>query len=174
MAGFLTHSFLLQHNLTTKATPITMCQGDLQVSASCGHHHKFHALQQCELYSPTQNRCNGTVTVLYTTTTNCPALCVRCVCRIAANIVKTAEPVTAELEKHIAEISRSVWVERNHPFIYVTLVFERARLREALKGFREETGEELAELRRMQGKGRWDRVADLRDEGCRTFRGPSD
>ncbi len=80
----------------------------------------------------------------------------------------------AELEKNIKEINDVLWMERKHPFVFVALIFERARLREALKGFWKETEEELGELREMRGRGRWDRVADLRDEGCRTFQAFSD
>lgn len=65
-------------------------------------------------------------------------------------------------------------MERNHPFNYVTLIFERARLRETLKGFWEEREKELLELREMQGMARWDRVADLRDDTRRRFQALSD
>lgn len=61
-----------------------------------------------------------------------------------------------------------------HPFNYVALIFERARLREALKAFWEEREEELEELRERLGMGRWDRVADLRNDGRRKFRALSD
>lgn len=67
-----------------------------------------------------------------------------------------------------------LWVERNRPFSYVALIFERARLREALRGFWGEREEELVELREQQGMGRWDRVTDLRDEWCRTSQALSD
>lgn len=151
-----------------------MCQGDLQVSASCGHQQEFHPLQHCELYSPARNRCNGAVSVLHTTTTDSPALCVRCVARIEANIIGERGLIIAELEINIAEISQGLWMERKRPFTFVALIFERARLREALKGFRVETEEELGELRGMRGMGRWDRVAHLRNDGCRTFRALAD
>ena len=151
-----------------------MCQGDLQISASCGHYQKFNPLQHCELYSPRQNRCNGTVSVLHTITTDSATLCVRCVARIEANIIGERGLIIAELEINIAEISHGLWMERNRPFNFVALIFERARLREARKGFWEETEEELVELRGMRGMGRWDRVADLRNDGCRRFRALAD
>lgn len=73
------------------------------------------------------------------------------------------EVVSAELATHIADIGQRLWRERNRAFNYVALVFERARLREALRGFGERREGELVELRGMRGLGRWDRVADLRD-----------
>ena len=121
-----------------------------------------------------QNRCNGTISVLHTTITDSPALCMRCVARIDANIVRERRLIMAELETNIAEINQILWMERKHPFKFVALIFERARLREALKRFLNETEEELDELREMRGRGRWDRVADLREEGCRTFQAFSD
>ncbi|KAF6222537.1 hypothetical protein HO173_013370 [Letharia columbiana] len=140
-----------------------MCQSNLQVSTSCGHQQKVHPLQHCKSYSHTRNRCDGTVSVLHTTTINAaPTLCVRCASRIEANIVRELDQITTELESNIAEINHGLWVERNRPFIYVASIFERARLREALKGFREAMEEELVELRETHGMGRWDRVADLR------------
>lgn len=86
----------------------------------------------------------------------------RCASRIEANIVRELDQITTELETNIAEINHGLWVDRNRPFTYVALIFERARLREALKGFQEEMEEELVELRETHGMGRWDRVADLR------------
>lgn len=149
--------------LQEEKTATTMCQGNLQVSTSCGHHQKVHPLQHCKSYSHTRNRCDGTVSVLHTTTINAaPTLCVRCASRIEANIVRELDQITTELETNIAEINHGLWVERNRPFTYVALIFERARLREALKGFQEEMEEELVELRETHGMGRWDRVADLR------------
>lgn len=65
-------------------------------------------------------------------------------------------------------------MERNHPFNYVALIFERVRLRETLKGFWEEREEELMELREMQGMARWDRVTDLRDDPWHRYQAPSD
>ena len=143
-----------------------MCGGTLQTFSSCGHRSKFQPFQYCESYSPTQNRCNGSISVLHTTMIDFPALCVRCTSRIEANIIRESDLVKAELEKDIAEISHCLWVERNRPFNYITLIFERARLRKALEGFWEEREQELAELREMHGVGRWDRIADLRDDGC--------
>lgn len=61
---------------------------------------------------------------------------------------------------NIAEINEKLWRERRRrPFIYVALVFERERLRGAVRGFWEERE---GELREMQGVGRWGRVVDLR------------
>lgn len=143
-----------------------MCQGNLLVSASCGHPQKFQILQACDCYSSTQDRCNGTVIILHTTTTEYPALCMRCVSRIEANIIREWGLVTAELETCIAETNRDVWAERTHPFNYIASVFERERLREALRRFCEQIQEELMELREMHGICVWSRVADLRDNGC--------
>lgn len=151
-----------------------MCRGSLRTFASCGHHQKFHPLEHCESYSPAQGRCLGTISVLHTTTTDSPALCVRCAIRIEANIIRERDLVIEELEKDIAEINQGLWIEMRHPFNYVALIFERARLREALKVFWEEREEELEELRERLGMGRWDRVADLRDDGRPKFRALSD
>ena len=143
-----------------------MCQGYLLVAASCGHPQRFQPLQHCNSYSPTKDRCNGTVIILHTTTMEFPALCMRCVSRIEANIIREWGLVTAELETCIAEINRDLWAERTHPFNYIAFIFERERLREALRGFCEQRKEELVELRGMQGMCLWNRVADLRDNGC--------
>ena len=150
-----------------------MCPSDLRISASCGHKKDFHPRQHY-LHSPTQNRRNGTASVLPTTTTDAPALCVRCASRVAANIVRERNLVTAELETHIAAIDAGLWAERKRPFNYVALIFERARLRLAVGRFWEEREEELAGLRGMHGRFRWDRVAVLRDDECRVFQTLSD
>lgn len=89
----------------------------------------------------------------------------RCVSRIEANIIKEWGPVTAELEGSIADISLKLWGERIRPFNYIAFIFERERLREALRGFCEQRKEELVELREMQGMCLWNRVAVLRDTG---------
>lgn len=148
-----------------------MCRGTLTL-ASCGHYRKFHPLQCCDFYSPKQRRCNGTVSIL--NTTDSPAFCVRCAIRIEANIIRERNLVTTELNKEISETNHGLCMERNHPFNYVALIFERVRLRETLKGFWEEREEELMELREMQGMARWDRVTDLRDDPWHRYQAPSD
>ena len=148
-----------------------MCRGTL-TSASCGHYQKFHPLQYCDFYSPKKRCCNGTISVIRTA--DSPAFCIRCATRIEANIIRERILVTVELEKEIAEINQGLCVERNHPFNYVALIFERVRLRETLKGFWEEREEELVELREMQGMAPWNRVDDLRDDTRRRFQALSD
>ena len=58
-------------------------------------------------------------------------------------------------------------------FTYIALVFEWARLREAVKAFWADREEELVALRVMQGGvGRWCQVDRLRNDEawkCRTF-----
>lgn len=169
--NYFTPDFQPQDNLTATITTNKMCRGTLTL-ASCGHYQKFHPLQYCDGYSPKHRRCNGTVSVLHTI--DSPSFCIRCATRIEANIIRERDLVTAELGKYIAEIDQGLCVERNHPFNYVTLIFERARLRETLKGFWEEREKELLELREMQGMARWDRVADLRDDTRRRFQALSD
>ena len=75
--------------------------------------------------------------------------------------------IIAELKTNIEEIDRRLCGERKFPFTYVALIFERARLTEALEGLWEDKEEELMELREMQGTGRWYQVDLLRnDEAC--------
>ena len=70
----------------------------------------------------------------------------------------------AELKTNIEEINHRLRAEKNYPFTYVALIFERARLREALKDLWEDKEEELMELREMQGIGRWYQVDHLRND----------
>ena len=77
--------------------------------------------------------------------------------------------IIAELKANIKEITHRLWAERNLPFTYVALIFERTRLREALKGLWEDKEEELMELREMQGIGRWYQVDHLRNDGAWKF-----
>ena len=72
-----------------------------------------------------------------------------------------------ELRTNIEEINHRLWAERNLPFTYVALIFERARLREALEGLCEDKEEELTGLREMQGIGRWYQVDHLRNDEAR-------
>lgn len=71
--------------------------------------------------------------------------------------------IVAELKTNIEEINHRLRVERKSPFTYVAFIFERARLREALKGLWEDKEEELLDLREMQGIGRWYQVDHLRN-----------
>ena len=48
-------------------------------------------------------------------------------------------------------------------------MFERVRLREALKDLWEDKEEELMELREMQGIGRWFQVDHLRNDAAGKF-----
>ena len=77
--------------------------------------------------------------------------------------------IIAELKTNIEEINHRSWGERNFPFTYVALIFERARLREALEGLWEDKEEELMELREMQGTGRWYQVDHLRNDEAYNF-----
>ena len=86
-------------------------------------------------------------------TIDTPILCARCAARVEDNIVRERDLVAVELEMHIAEVDRCLWAERRRGVVYVALVFERARLRDALRGFWEEREEELVELREMQEFG---------------------
>lgn len=130
-----------------------MCAITLTTYPSCGHRRKFPPSQACDSYSPFHNRCNGTVSLLYAPTFDSPALCVRCTSRIEANIVRERDLIVAELEKNIEELNHGFWLERQCPFNYIALIFERARLRDALKAFWEVKEGELEELREMQGIG---------------------
>ncbi|KAM0806260.1 hypothetical protein BDR22DRAFT_12069 [Usnea florida] len=158
---------------TTTKTTTTMCQGTLQISSSCGHRHKFHPLTLCPSYSPTLHRCTGTLHTLHTTSTSTPALCARCASRVAANIVKERDLVVGELEREIGAIEGRLvlgvagwW----RGFGYVACVFERARVREAVRGWWGEREGELEELRRGHGG----RVRDLREDGRRMIWGSLD
>ena len=141
-----------------------MCAITFSTFPSCGHRRKPHPSEPCASYSPSQKRCNGTISVLNKITIGPPALCVRCASRIEAKIVHERDLIIAELKTNIEEINHRLWAERNVPFTYVALIFERARLREALEGLWEEKQEELMDLREMQGIGRWYQVDHLRND----------
>lgn len=87
----------------------------------------------------------------------------RCASRIVANIVRERDLMNAELQANIAEIDHDLWMERSRHFNYVALIFERARLREAQRGFWEAREEELVNMKEIVGLGCWDRVADLKE-----------
>lgn len=162
-----------QHNRKassiSKATPLflshltSMCAIIFSTFPSCGHRRKTHRSEPCASYSPSQKRCNGTISVLNTITLGPPALCVRCASRIEAKIVHERDLIIAELKTNIKEINHRLWAERDFPFTYVALIFERARLREALETLWEDNEEELLELGEMQGIGRWYQVDHLRN-----------
>lgn len=144
----------LQQNLTDGIIAATMCAIALSTYPSCGHRRRnFSPSQPCASYSPFHNRCNGAVSLFHAPTSDSPALRARCASRIEANIVRERDLIIVELEKSIEELSHRFWLGRKCPFDYVALIFERARLREALKGLWEVKEEELGELRDMQGIG---------------------
>lgn len=133
-----------------------MCAITLSTYPSCGHRRNLPPSQACDSCSAFHKRCNGTVSLLYVPTPDSPALCARCALRIEANIVRERDLIIAELERNIEELSHGFWLERKCPFNYIALIFERAKLRDALKVFWEVKEEELGELREMQriGSGR--------------------
>lgn len=128
----------LQPNLTTTAPKMYP-----STFPSCGHTRKLLPPNPHPSQSSLQPRPNNTLSV--------PPLCPPCLSRIETNILRDRDLIAAYLSSDISSINDSLWQERRHPFNYIALIFERARLREALKGVWEEMEEEVRELREMMG-----------------------